>query len=134
MFFEKKWSLLSKNVGLIIVNLILLAGSITLTVFYLLYQQIESQVINNQEANMRVAWSIIKQKGTDFRVAEGKLFIGDYIVNNNFDIVDTIKDLVGGTATIFMGDNRVSTNILKEDNSRAIGTKLGPGLVMDTVL
>ena len=31
-----------------------------------------------------------------------------------------IKSLVGGTATIFRGDMRISTNVKKDDGSRAV--------------
>jgi methyl-accepting chemotaxis protein len=45
-------------------------------------------------------------------------------------IVDEIKSLTGSSATIFVKDGqdfiRISTNVLKEDGSRAIGTKLDP--------
>jgi len=54
------------------------------------------------------------------------------LINNNFDIVDRIKNTVFmneqyrgrdiGTATIFMKDLRVSTNVKNLDGSRAIGT------------
>lgn len=54
------------------------------------------------------------------------------LINNNFDIVDRIKNTVFmneqykrkdiGTATIFMKDLRVSTNVKNIDGSRAIGT------------
>ena len=134
MSFIKNGSFTLKIVSLNIVSLILLAGSIGLGVFFLLHRQMENFATAGQELSMRVAWSVIKQKGTDFRVVEDKLFFGNHAVNDNFDVVDTIKNLVGGTATIFMGDTRVSTNVLKADGSRAIGTRLGPGPVMDAVL
>jgi len=134
MSFIRNRSLSFKMVSLNVVSIMLLAGLISLVVFFSLYRQMASYAIANQELNMRVAWSVIKQKGTDFRLAGGKLFVGDHAVNDNFDIVDTIKNLVGGTATIFMGDTRISTNVLKEDGSRAVGTKLGSGPSMDTVL
>jgi methyl-accepting chemotaxis protein len=48
----------------------------------------------------------------------------------NFAIVDHVKELAGGTATLFAWDGtnfvRVSTNVLKPDGSRAIGTVLDP--------
>ncbi|MGB9720322.1 MAG: cache domain-containing protein, partial [bacterium] len=54
------------------------------------------------------------------------------LINNNFDIVDRIKNTVFmneqykgrdiGTSTIFMKDLRVSTNVKNVDGSRAIGT------------
>lgn len=134
MSFIKNRSFSFKIVSLNVVSLILIAVSISLTIFFLLNRQMENYAIASQQLNMRVAWSVVKQKGMDFRVAEGKLFLGDYAVNGNFDVVDTIKNLMGGTATIFMEDTRISTNVLKADGSRAIGTKLGPGPVTDAVL
>ena len=48
----------------------------------------------------------------------------------NYEIVDRIRAIAGGTATLFVWDGsnftRVSTNVLKPDGSRAIGTVLDP--------
>ncbi len=57
-----------------------------------------------------------------------------YIFNNDFTLVDQIKDIAGiDTVTIFFGDLRVSTNVLNEDGSRAVGTRVSQE-VYDTVL
>ena len=37
--------------------------------------------------------------------------IGDYPFNDNFELPDKVKEICGGTATVFMGDTRVSTNV-----------------------
>ena len=46
----------------------------------------------------------------------------------SFAMVDHVKELAGGTATLFVWDGadflRVSTNVLKPDGSRAVGTPL----------
>lgn len=96
--------------------------------------EMERQAQISQEKSMKVAWHVLRGKGNDFKVVNGQLVNGDYVINNNFEVVDAIKDMVGGTATIFLGDMRVSTNVKKPDGSRAIGTKLTPGPVYDTVL
>jgi methyl-accepting chemotaxis protein len=48
----------------------------------------------------------------------------------NFALVDRVKELTGHTATLFVkqgsGFVRVSTNVLKADGSRAVGTPLDP--------
>ncbi|WP_245396353.1 methyl-accepting chemotaxis protein [Jiella sonneratiae] len=87
-----------------------------------------------QEANMRVAWDVIGRYGSWFKVDNGKLYAGFQPLNEFNTPVDRIKELVGGTATIFMGDTRVATNVQKPDGSRAIGTKLAPGPVYDAVI
>ncbi len=68
-----------------------------------------------------------KIKAADFKIQDEKLLVSLYALNGDQQIVDSIKDLFGGTATIFMRDERVSTNVLKNDGARALGTKLqGP--------
>ena len=58
------------------------------------------------------------------------LFRSTTKVNNNFTLVDAVVKEMGGTATLFVksGDDfvRVSTNVKKDDGSRAIGTILDP--------
>ncbi|AMO22039.1 hypothetical protein GCM10027034_23280 [Ramlibacter solisilvae] len=58
------------------------------------------------------------------------LYFGATKMNNNFAVVDEVKKEHGGTATLFVksGDDfvRVTTNVQKDDGSRAIGTVLDP--------
>ncbi len=58
------------------------------------------------------------------------LYLGDDSQVSRFELVDHMKELVGGTATLFVWDGRnfirVSTNVLKPDGSRAVGTALDP--------
>ena len=50
-------------------------------------------------------------------------------IKDNYDLVDTVKKDLGNLCTIFIKENgdytRISTNVLKDDGTRAIGTKLG---------
>lgn len=58
------------------------------------------------------------------------LTLGGISQANNFELVDSVTSLLGGTATLFVksGDEfiRISTNVKKSDGSRAIGTQLDP--------
>lgn len=65
--------------------------------------------------------------------------IGDLQIQNNFEIVDQIQALAGGTATIFQkiddGFLRVSTNVKKLDGNRAVGTYIpNSSPVIQTIL
>jgi hypothetical protein len=63
------------------------------------------------------------------KIENGNLHFGTSKINDNFTVVDAIKEKNGGTATIFVKkDNsyvRISTNVIKDGN-RAIGTQLDP--------
>jgi two-component system NtrC family sensor kinase len=58
---------------------------------------------------------------------------GGILLNRNYEIVDRIKNILFkdakykgkeiGTATIFLGDLRISTNVIDREGNRAIGTR-----------
>ncbi|WP_156412083.1 methyl-accepting chemotaxis protein, partial [Bosea sp. Root483D1] len=82
--------------------------------------------------NSNLLRDILTTKG-EARLDGDKLYFGSELVNGNFAAVDKVKALSGGTATVFMGDTRVSTNVQKPDGSRAVGTKLAQGPAHDAV-
>jgi methyl-accepting chemotaxis protein len=94
----------------------------------------ERSATERQEANMRVAWSVLQRDGAAVAVDGDRLSIDGHVLNGDAAAVDRVKQLVGGTATIFRGDTRIATNVKNPDGSRAIGTKLTSQAVRDTVL
>jgi len=81
---------------------------------------------NNVNSSLGVAKAQFYSRGKP-SVVNGKMQLGDnYVLNGNFEIVDSVKNMVGGTATVFqvIGDEavRISTNVINTDGSRAVGT------------
>ena len=95
----------------------------TVAVLVLMRGELTRQAQEFQNIKMRTLHELVQRKG-GAKVADGKLMFGDYVANENYEIVDKLKQLGGGTATIFQGDIRVATNVLKDDGTRAIGTPL----------
>jgi two-component system NtrC family sensor kinase len=63
----------------------------------------------------------------------GAVLVG-HLFNNDFTLVDRIKEVAGvDTATIFLGDQRVSTNVRAATGGRAVGTRVSQE-VFNTVL
>ncbi|WP_206453573.1 cache domain-containing protein, partial [Aurantimonas marina] len=91
------------------------------------------QAAERQESNMRVAWEVLGTYGNSFRRDGDSFYVGQQQLNDFSEPVDEIKSLVGGTATVFMGDKRVTTNVKKADGSRAVGTVLARGPVYDAL-
>ena len=89
----------------------------SLVIMVIFYNDLSQQALQVQESRLRTFWALTAQKGDDFKLSEGKLLIGNYQVNDNFELPDRLKDISGGTATIFMGDTRVSTNVKKSDGT-----------------
>ncbi|WP_046212744.1 methyl-accepting chemotaxis protein [Paenibacillus wulumuqiensis] len=60
----------------------------------------------------------------EWSARDGKLYKGTTVMNDNFDWLDTFGKKTGDTATLFLQDTRVATNVIKPDGSRAVGTKI----------
>ena len=75
--------------------------------------------------------------------ARGGALVGGVLLNRNLDFIDTINDLVypaasltegsRGTATLFLEDVRISTNVRLFENVRALGTRVS-AIVRERVL
>ena len=70
-------------------------------------------------------------------VSGGKIAYGSHIVNDNFEVVDSVEKEVGSKATVFqkIGDKaiRVSTNVINAEGKRAVGTEIS-SVVYDAVI
>ena len=80
------------------------------------------------DQSMKTLLTLSQAKGWPARIEDGKLRFGDHTINDNYEIVDRVKEIVGGTATVFQRDGdefvRVTTNVPGANGGRAVGTKL----------
>lgn len=84
-------------------------------------------------AQVKDAMKMMKDEAAKFGEAKAEgaaLLFGTTKMNGNYVLVDKLKEQFKCTATFFVkkGDGfvRVSTNVIKEDGSRAVGTVLDP--------
>ena len=91
----------------------------------------EQSLQNKINADAKLGYSLIDEryKGS-WSIKDGNLYKGDYLINEDCTIVDEITDQTQAYATIFMMDTRVATSVLKEDGSKAVGTKAPEEVVM----
>ncbi|MBE6069040.1 MAG: methyl-accepting chemotaxis protein [Clostridium lundense] len=100
----------------------------SLIIFTVVYYRVNKMANENfkqtilANANMGITLIDTKYPG-EWELKGEKLYKGDTLINENFDVVDSIKNDTGYLSTIFMKDTRVSTNVLLDNGERAIGTK-----------
>ncbi|MGE8130915.1 methyl-accepting chemotaxis protein [Methylobacterium sp. NPDC080182] len=88
------------------------------------------------ESNMRLLrQTLVDEGGSErFSLVDGHLQIGSHRISQDDPAVDRVQAIIGGTATVFLGDTRIATNVTKPDGARAVGTRLATGPVYDAVL
>jgi methyl-accepting chemotaxis protein len=78
------------------------------------------------KSDLELGWAYLDLRYPGpWEIRDGKLYKGDTLMNENFEVVDTIGKITGDTVTIFQGNTRVATNVMK-DGKRAVGTTVAP--------
>jgi methyl-accepting chemotaxis protein len=68
----------------------------------------------------------------EWEIKDGLLYKGGVLMEGNHTVVDKIGKLTGDTVTVFKGDTRVCTNVMK-DGERQVGTQVS-NVVKEAVL
>lgn len=68
----------------------------------------------------------------EWEIKDGRLYKGDQVFNDHFELVDKIGEDTGDTVTIFQENTRIATNVMLE-GKRAVGTTVSAE-VADVVL
>ena len=111
-----------------LVFMILFSGIVGLLVQQQVSKGIKAFAVEKAKGDLALAYRYIDSANPgDWIVTDGKLYKGATLMNDNFELVDSIGADSGGTVTVFQGDTRIATNV-QVDGKRAVGTK-----VSDTV-
>jgi methyl-accepting chemotaxis protein len=127
------FGLAPRIVALSVSGIVLLGVCVTGVAWYLLEQAAIKAATERVETNIRVAWDVLRAHGKNYSIVDGKLLASDHVLNGDAALVEKVKNLVGGTCTVFMKDLRVTTNVLKPDGTPAVGTRLAPGGAYDAI-
>ncbi|MGY0792455.1 methyl-accepting chemotaxis protein [Azospirillum argentinense] len=130
----KNLSLTAKLSLLNVLGLFILAIVLTLASSHVLSDRSAASAQEQRERSMALAHMLLKQNGADYSLRDGALYVGSVRIDGDTRMVDQIRELTGGAATVFRGDTRVATTVQNPDGSRANGTKLGAGPVFDSVI
>lgn len=105
---------------------------------FVLYE-IERDIHRHTEAALDSSLKLLRQslidegRSAQFHEQDGKLLIGDHVIEANDPAVDRVRAISGDAASVFFKDSRVSTNIVRPDGLRVVGTKLARGPVFDAI-
>lgn len=106
------------------VILLLFSSIISLVIYNKINNIIYNSYTKNIKSSAELGYSYLDSKYSgDWHIRDNKLYKGDTLINNNFSMLDNIKNTTGFYVTIFMNDTRISTNVLEDNGNRAVGTK-----------
>ena len=84
---------------------------IVVTSAIILRSSSERMTAERLEANMRLAWHIFDELGTDLHVNDGRLFAGANLLDDRSMFFRDMSALTGGATAIFLDDRAISSNM-----------------------
>lgn len=129
----KKLKLTTKMNLLLLSILFLVFVGVTLITSFIIEDKIKEVSVEKAKSDLHLSYGYIDSKYEgNWEVRDGILYKGNTVINDNEELVDEIAEITGGTVTIFLGDTRITTNVIK-DGKRAVGTQAAPE-VIETVI
>lgn len=118
---------LGTKIGLIVLGIILYLAVSVLTVgIKQVSTGIKQFAVEKARGDLNLGGSYLDEVYPgEWKIEDGSLYKGSTKINGNFDMVDKIGKETGDTVTVFQGDTRVATNVMK-DGKRAVGTEVAP--------
>ncbi len=117
---------------LMIAALVALAATVSAAITTHVSQSLERMAFERLEQNLSVLYAVLNPRQDSFHMSDGRLMLGDTVLDGDNDVLDAVVGAVGGVATIFKGDVRVATTLV-QDGARAVGTRLAAGPAHDAV-
>lgn len=125
----------ARLVAVTLVSIVVSVASVQAWSMFTIQQAQMTAAQQSLETNLAVLRHELARIGATFKLdGKGTLTLDGLPLNGRHDIVDTVRALSGGVATIFAGDIRVATNVTKPDGSRAAGTPLAAGPARDAAI
>lgn len=125
-----KWKIISVSVIIILVLTASIISFTNLEIKKLVTAETESEIMNYSNMGLQLINKAYPGKWT---VQNGKLFKGEVLLNENYEIIDQFTGETDVLATLFLYDTRISTNVKNEMGERQINTKPSEA-VIQTVL
>jgi len=128
--------LTTKTMVLTIALIIVAAAACAAAAVFAIQSEIRQQVVERQAASLRIAADILGETYPQLQVTRKGLEVERLAIDGipeftGHEMIDRVGYLTGETATVFVWDEeskdfwRRTTNIKKDDGSRAVGTQLG---------
>lgn len=121
-----KWKIVASAVGIIVL--------LTLVIVAFTDKKINSLVVSESNEELKnysnMGFQLFdKSYDGEWQIKDGKLYKGEALINENYEVIDDFTNGTEVLATIFQNDTRVATNVTNESGERQIGTQASSAVI-----
>lgn len=131
---KKGMNLMMKILVVVLIPLILLvitAGGAIQSVGDAVSGRLVKHELNASMYGAKIILSMLG--GTNYRLADGELYKGDYNISYNQGFLEQFKDCTDVDVTIFWGTTRMATSILDESGNKIVGTEISDEIYQEVM-
>lgn len=121
-----KWKIVLISVAIIILLTVSIVGFTYVKINNVVFTQKVKELQNYSNMGFQL---FNKSYDGDWEIKDGKLYKGNNLINENYEIIDSFTNGTEVLATIFQSDTRISTNVMDDSGKRQIGTVASDGVI-----
>ena len=123
--FNRYRSSLSLRILLItLVSCVTLGATLGAASFYILKLDTATQTEERAQIALNASWYILNEYGKEATVKNGDLFFGIHSMTDNKEFVDKVKAVTNTDVTVSLGDIRVTSDFMDQNNRTMQGRKI----------
>lgn len=123
----RKFKLKGKLLTSMISSIILFSVAVNIIIYFQFNKSITTNML---KTSSNLSMQVINEKYQgNWKVVGNNLYKGNKLINNDTQVVDSIKNNAHVQCTIFLDNTRVATTIIGENNKRAVGTTADKNVV-----
>ncbi len=130
--FFRKINLTQRLIVIFIILSVVVSAAAIVSSYFIIRSALSHDAEAALERNSNLFRTLIAYRGK-LELIDGKLSLGGKPLAGDFTAVDEFARLSGAGATIFQGDQRISTSIVDTAGQRIVGTRLAAGPAYDAV-
>ena len=115
-----KWKIVLASVGVISLLTLSIVMFTRMEVNSLVFSESSEELKNYSNMGIQL---FNKSYNGDWSIIDGKLYKGDILINENYEVIDEFTNGIEVLATVFQNDTRVATNVEDENGKRMINTQ-----------
>ncbi len=125
-----KWKIVLSSIGIILALTVTVVGFTYFEINSLVKAESNKELENYSNMGLQL---IDKTYPGDWSLKEGKLFKGDILLNENYEVIDAFTKGTEVLATIFVNDTRIATNVVDASGDRQINTQASDAVVKTVI-
>ena len=125
-----KWKIVTVSVGICLLLTLSIVSFTHKEINILITEESNEELKNYSSMGLQL---FDKTYAGEWKIKDGKLYKGETLINENYEVIDDFTNGTKVLATIFQNDTRITTNVTDESGKRKTGTQASEEVIKKVI-